>query len=193
MQISGSNFVHNHQNSCSSYYYSAINDIWGWATWRRAWQHFSLDMSDLDQFLDNGALDIYTGNVEISKWLRIYLLAAQNPLCSTWSSQWTYAMLRNFGYTVVPPVNLVHNTGFCGGPGAHSNLSSFHIYHSFNAKECLHFPPPKFFYPDRYLDNIRFSFIKKSDPIFSLSSRLIRLAKRFLPPSVISFVRSLHK
>lgn len=188
MQISGSNFVHRDISCKSTCYYSSINDIWGWATWKRAWSEFSLDMTELDQFLDQGLLEIYTGNKQIADWLRVYLMSAKSPSCSTWSSQWTYAMVKNFAFTLVPPINLVRNIGFIGQRGStHATFPTFEAYSLFIAEDTNCFDTPQFFSPNRQLDRIRFALIKRTDPIFSYRSRLYQLAKRFLPVSVWSF------
>lgn len=181
MQISGSNFVATNKSPLNTYYFSALNDIWGWATWKRAWSKFSLDMTGLDEFLDQGLLETYTGNPEISKWLRAYLISAKNPHCTTWSSQWTYAMLKNFAFSLVPPINLVHNIGFTGQGGTHASFSSFKVYASFVAEDSNCFEPPQFFAPNRKLDSIRFALIKNTDPIFSLRSKMSAFAKRLMP------------
>lgn len=181
MQISGSNFVNSNGRHLNTCYFSAINDIWGWATWRRAWSKFSLEMAGLEEFLDQGLLDNYTGNVDISNWLRFYLIAAKNTTCTTWSSQWTYAMVKNFAFTLVPPKNLVRNIGFIGQGGIHSSFSSFKSYSYFMAEEIDSFDSPQFFTPNRKLDIIRFALIKKTDPILSFRTKSYRIIKYLIP------------
>jgi len=44
MHISGSNFQPGYTRGPFSYYFSRFNPIWGWASWRRAWQHYDLNM-----------------------------------------------------------------------------------------------------------------------------------------------------
>ena len=59
-------------------------------------------MNGLDEYLSNGYLDTYTGCPQISSWLTYYLNAARNPDCSTWSSQWTFAMLKRLFFHYCP-------------------------------------------------------------------------------------------
>ncbi len=42
--ISGQNVQFGRERTNYSYYFSRYNHCWGWATWRRAWQHFDFDM-----------------------------------------------------------------------------------------------------------------------------------------------------
>ncbi len=43
--ISGCNLISNHFSPKQSYFFSRYNLIWGWATWRRAWQHYDVAMT----------------------------------------------------------------------------------------------------------------------------------------------------
>lgn len=56
--ISGCNLHPDVSIGNSSYYFSSIINIWGWATWKRAWEHFDLQMPSWEkehknQFLQN--------------------------------------------------------------------------------------------------------------------------------------------
>jgi len=190
MQISGSNYVTMDDGPLETYYYSALNDIWGWATWKRAWSKFSLDMTGLDEFLNKGLLDIYVGNSEISSWLRANLLAAKNPSITTWSSQWFYTMAKQFAFTIVPPKNLVRNIGFLG-EGSHSDSPRWNIYSSIMAEEIHQFKTPSFFSPNRELDQVRFDLIKITDPVFSWSSKLKVVLKKFIPDVILKLRKKL--
>ena len=44
MTISGDNMQFGVRQTPHSYYFSAIHHIWGWATWRRAWKHYDVEM-----------------------------------------------------------------------------------------------------------------------------------------------------
>ena len=42
--ISGCNFQHGKKRGDFSYYFSHLTHIWGWASWRRVWNDYSLNM-----------------------------------------------------------------------------------------------------------------------------------------------------
>src|SRR5271169_304080 len=44
MAICGSSYVNPGSNHTASYYFSYYADVWGWATWRRAWQLYDRDL-----------------------------------------------------------------------------------------------------------------------------------------------------
>jgi hypothetical protein len=51
--ISGDNFQFGRKRGDASYYFSRYNHIWGWASWRRAWQHYDRNMAIWPKFRDD--------------------------------------------------------------------------------------------------------------------------------------------
>jgi hypothetical protein len=114
MAIGGTHFSSDHQWGSDSYYFSHYSRIWGWATWRRAWSRYDVDMTALPGFL--GRLHEYVPvRAEAREW-GILFRATQEGQIDTWDYQWQFAILRHQGLTIVPNVNLVTNIGF--GPDA---------------------------------------------------------------------------
>ena len=181
MQISGSNFLPVRRDAGASYYFSALNDIWGWATWRRAWRHYDLSMPDYPEFKKRRLLENYVGGRAIASWLESYLDEAYRSDCSVWSSQWTYAMARQNGLTIVPPVNLVCNIGF-DSEGTHSSCDSWKYYGAFAAEDIDALIHPRFILVDRGADKLRFDVLRKTDPRLFARHR-IRAAVRALMPA----------
>jgi len=177
MQISGSNFINiNNSDNC---YFSSINDIWGWATWKRAWLMYDLQMKDHQKLIEQNIIFNYTKNNKIANWLKIYIEDALMPGSTTWSTQWTYAMIKNNGLTIVPPKNLVENIGFTG-PSTHGQSKSWKHYSSFKANTINNYKCPEFIYPNLFLDKLRYKLIRKTDPNLFLISKLKRFVKNIL-------------
>ena len=82
MHIGGNNFQYGRRRGAASYYFSKYALVWGWATWRRAWDQFRTDE------LEHG------------------------QLAPTWDAQWQQTLERHGGLAIVPNVNLVSNVGF---------------------------------------------------------------------------------
>lgn len=170
MQISGSNYLGNDCALDNDYYFSALNDIWGWATWRRAWDKFDLSMPGYEEFKSNGGVKKYLQDRDISNWLTMYFDDAKNPEASVWSSQWAYAIAKNNALTIVPSKNLVDNIGF-DDRGTHSSSPSWQIYNGFKAEELTVRNHPKLVERNLSADRVRFSVIKKTDPRCFMRSR----------------------
>src|SRR6478736_1770065 len=58
MHIGGNNFLNGWQKDNDySYYFSRSGHIWGWATWRRAWNKFDFDISLYSKLKDKNYFD----------------------------------------------------------------------------------------------------------------------------------------
>ena len=111
--ISGNNFQSGQWRGNGSYYFSRYNHCWGWASWRRCWQHYDADLSQWPGLCDSGLLDtIFEDPLERNYWSGIWqrLLDSREP--DTWDYQWLFSCLANSGLTALPNRNLVSNVGF---------------------------------------------------------------------------------
>ncbi len=111
MMISGNNFQPTSRTE-ASYYFSHWTHIWGWATWKRAWQHFDADVSDWPQRKPNNFFaDIFPSATDQQHWQQV-MDNQHAGLIDTWDFPWTYACWKSKGLTVLPDQNLVKNIGF---------------------------------------------------------------------------------
>ncbi|MEO1526916.1 MAG: glycosyltransferase family 2 protein [Planctomycetota bacterium] len=112
MAVSGNNFQRGHVRGDASYYFSAYPHCWGWATWRRAWQHFDLQLSEWPDFRDEGNLKNFCGGSEqLAYWTHTFDDCHAGRIDS-WAYPWTCCCWMNHGLTALPNVNLVSNIGF---------------------------------------------------------------------------------
>ncbi len=119
MAITGNNFQMGVQRTTASYYFSKYPHCWGWATWRRAWQHFQLDIPGWPEFRDSGHLAaICTGGREIEYWTKIFDKVHAGK-SDSWAYPWTLCCWMHHGLTALPSVNLVSNIGF-GADATHT-------------------------------------------------------------------------
>ena len=109
--IGGSNFQ-NKKRGNTSYYFSAYGLIWGWATWRRAWQKYSYTLKD---FPDNSiaiSLKKYFKTVkEQDYWNTIFKMMKYNPI-DTWDHQWLFSHWIHNDLHIVPNTHLISNIEF---------------------------------------------------------------------------------
>ncbi len=115
-QISGVNFQFGRLRSPYSYYFSRYNHIWGWASWRRAWEMNDNGMDCWHDFRDSGRLaGILSCSEEVGYWTTVLDRVHAGEI-DTWDCRWTLSCWRHNLLTVIPAINLVSNIGF--GPGA---------------------------------------------------------------------------
>jgi hypothetical protein len=90
--------------------------IWGWASWRRAWQKFDPEMKNYPAFREKMIEDITPDNKQdtMSNISLYDSVAGDNPI-DTWDIQWNYSMHYHNGFTIWPHTNMVRNIGFGDG------------------------------------------------------------------------------
>jgi hypothetical protein len=109
MHISGSNFVPSGLIE-SSYYFSRYIHIWGWATWRRAWQHYDVTMAKWPEVREN-ILASCVDKAEASYWDKFFTAVYKGEI-DTWDCQWHLTCWQQSGLSIVPRENLISNIGF---------------------------------------------------------------------------------
>jgi len=111
--ICGSNFQSGLRRGEASYYFSIHGDSWGWATWRRAWDSYSIAEKKWFEFRDSRRFaDVFPLRGERKYWLDILngLFIDSSP--NTWDYQWWLASWMGNGLHIWPTVNLISNIGF---------------------------------------------------------------------------------
>ena len=119
--ITGDNFQNGIQRGEGSYYFSRFNHVWGWASWRRAWEKADMSMEFWPDWKRNVACkNFWTDVVAQRYWTRIFNRAYRNEI-DTWDYQWTACIWFYGGLTATPNVNLIKNIGF-GDDATHTKL-----------------------------------------------------------------------
>jgi hypothetical protein len=115
MHIGGNNFLNGWQkDSDYSYYFSRSGFIWGWATWRRAWEKFDFKITNYMKTKEKGFFQHFFMN-RLEKMYRLNKFEqtiAGNGNIDWWDYQWDFARYVNSGLSIVPNTNLVKNLGF---------------------------------------------------------------------------------
>ena len=111
--IAGNNFQDGQWRGDGSYYFSRYNHCWGWASWRRCWQHYDAELCQWPALRDSGLLGtIFEDPVERKYWSGIWQRLVDEGKPDTWDYQWTFTCLANGGLSALPNCNLVSNVGF---------------------------------------------------------------------------------
>ena len=116
MCISGDNPRTSTDALPTSYVFSHYPLIWGWATWRRAWQLYDANLSNWPAFRDSGRLRLIADHEAFEKYWSEIFDRTSGQLVDYWDYQWTFSCWLHGGLTCVPSINLVSNIGF--GPDA---------------------------------------------------------------------------
>lgn len=116
MHIGGTNFQEGKKYGNPNYYFSSITHVWGWASWRRAWQKYEYVIKDVFEFIRNDSLKYYHYNIETRCYWYKKMRDTYHGKINTWDYQWNYCLWKNKGLSIIPQVNLIDNIGF--GEGA---------------------------------------------------------------------------
>ena len=112
MHIDGTNLQFGQKRTPYSYYFSKYSGIWGWASWRRAWKNYDVNLKSWEEFKISQAIEsVHTNPYEQKYWSEILDRVYQGKI-DTWDYQWNYACWSQGGLAVVPEVNLITNIGF---------------------------------------------------------------------------------
>lgn len=116
MQISGFMFPVN-ADSKDDAFFLPLTTSWGWATWRRAWEHFDPSMDKLS-LLDNSRALRYEFDLRGSYPYYKMLCSQREKKIDSWAIRWYMSVFLKGGLTLYPRASLVSNIGF-DGSGTH--------------------------------------------------------------------------
>jgi hypothetical protein len=113
MGISGNQFVPDAGSTARSYRFSRQPLIWGWASWRRAWQRCDVRMSAWPALRDRGWLTtVLPERREREYWAYLFDRNCRLGRAGSWDYAWQLTCWMEGGLTIHPAVNLVTNIGF---------------------------------------------------------------------------------
>jgi len=113
--VSGCNLVPNEglEDPEAPYRFAQITHVWGWATWRRAWQQHRLELDDWYRELPPRSL--WAGSGRSIPGLLFWagnFEAIRRGIVDTWDWPMNFAAMKSGQLTATSNVNLVENIGF---------------------------------------------------------------------------------
>lgn len=114
--INGSNFQYGNLRGDSSYYFSSLVHVWGWATWRRAWVHYDKEMTGYKLLKNTHP------NKKLIPWNQFEEIFSGKV--DTWDLQWFFTCLKHNALTIIPNVNLINNIGFGSADATHTTFTT---------------------------------------------------------------------
>lgn len=181
MMVSGTNYLLDVRGKVDGdYLFSRHFSIWGWATWRRAWDTYDVEL-DLctDEFIGRRDYSYLALNGGLEKVYKGYLELIRDKRVDTWDYQWLFNCIYSYGLSIVPPVNLISNLGI---EGAHaSGVTENNFLRTYDVALPLR-QAPRHVVPNMYHDSAVSARNFKFDGWFFLKnfarSLLIRLGYR---------------
>ena len=170
MHVGGSSYLEERIAYPYNHYFSSLYEVWGWATWARAWKCFEIDPGKGSSEEDRVLIEHFKSK-RITNWFKGYLRQARVGTPSVWSTQWSLSIIKNRGVAVNPINNLVKNIGFTKD-STHGSNESFGLYDNFHTTQLSILPDPPKVEIDYQLDKKRFEIIRRTDPSLFIMKRL---------------------
>src|SRR5581483_8073157 len=128
MHINGGNFLFDQIRIPDSYYFSRYMFTgYGWASWRRAWEKYDIDMGSLDEFGARGLWNsVFEDEEERQYWIHKLKEVQSRHLFSYCYPIFFTGWSQN-GLSIMPSVNLVSNLGF-RADAVHTNTAYERMY-----------------------------------------------------------------
>jgi hypothetical protein len=175
MAISGTNFISLQKPENNSYFFSAFVNVWGWASWRRAWINYDDKINDWPNLSKGDFLLKILRDEKSVKYYNTILQEVYEEKINSWAYRWLFSCWQNDGLIIIPAVNSVTNIGFgkeatnTKGPGKRSAV---------NPSNEIVFPlkHPKNIERDEDTDKL----ITKKRHRFSPRDKTIRFIKKIL-------------
>ncbi|MDE1170061.1 MAG: hypothetical protein PW734_02445 [Verrucomicrobium sp.] len=145
--ITGCNFQNRRKRGPYSYYFSIFPHIWGWATWRRVWKRYDVDMKLWPEIRASGLLlDLLQDEAATAHWVKEFDRGYEGRI-DTWDIQLLLSCWQHSQLTITPEVNLTCNIGF-GAEATHTRHA--HHIHADIPTRPMEFPlrHPPYMMPD---------------------------------------------
>ncbi|WP_414583971.1 glycosyltransferase family 2 protein [Scytonema sp. PCC 10023] len=178
--ISGQNVQFGRRRTNYSYYFSRYNHCWGWASWRRAWQHYDLYIKHWKEIQSKSFLtDILMDPLAVKIWSDIFQSVSENPLGISWAYQWTFTSFVQNRLGIISNVNLISNIGF-GSDSTHFTSGKKNPYDSLPT-EPIEFPlkHPPFVIRDDRADNFTQSTLYNPGLLQLFKNEIKKMLKGF--------------
>ncbi|MFA5008209.1 MAG: glycosyltransferase family 2 protein [Candidatus Omnitrophota bacterium] len=179
MHIGCNNFQCGKRRTKYSYFFSKYTHVWGWATWRRAWQYNDSGMKTWPQFKEQGQMEIVCKDYyERKYWTDIFDKAFKGQI-DVWACQWMYSCWSRRGLSTYPSVNLISNIGF--GPDATFCKTPNNVQSDIETNDIWEIKHPKVIAVNKKADAFTFDYVfggKQIKAAYSLRARIRRQLKK---------------
>tara|TARA_B110000902_G_scaffold63988_1_gene75815 strand:+ start:4009 stop:4926 length:918 start_codon:yes stop_codon:yes gene_type:complete len=139
------------EGSKEDYHFSNYAHIWGWATWRRAWNIFDIDCPEMkEQLKRRNFNNIISGKKERKyfKWFfNLWLDRKKKGTADAWGPYWFFNILFKNQFSIVPKSNLAKNIGT---EGLHTNSQNSQHFRPTSSDYKIQSHPNKVIHSSKY-------------------------------------------
>ncbi|MDB5018482.1 MAG: hypothetical protein JWQ84_3314 [Mucilaginibacter sp.] len=162
-----------------SYYFSNRIHVWGWASWKRAWNDYDKDLIKYnEEEITNKMKNIYDDALVVESWVNIFKEVKAGKI-NSWAYPLDFVNFFNNGLVIIPNENLISNIGFSSN--ATHTIQEESVYANIPLSEIEEITHPVFIVPEKRADlsimNRDFHIAERRRKQNSLKSRIKKWAK----------------
>ena len=165
-----------------NHFFSTMQVVSGWGTWKTSWDHYDLEMKLPELQIEKQMFSEFFSSRKISNWFTRYVREARSPKSTVWSTQWSYAIIKKNGLSVVPVVNLLNHIG---SDERATHGTSHELYDNYPIERIPNLPDPENIDFSWELIAQQYKFLLKTDLNQRLTHRiktgLLNLIIKLLP------------
>lgn len=109
MMISWTNYLSKEINIEESYFFTKFYAVWWWATWKRVWEKYDVNISYYDKLLQTWDLNSVVPNFFLRKHFESIFNLSRFGKMDAWGFQLVFCLLLNSWLWIVPKYNLISN------------------------------------------------------------------------------------
>jgi hypothetical protein len=134
----------------ASYYFSNRTHVWGWASWKRAWKDYDVDLNKYDAAeVKTKFLNIYNDPLVAESWANVFM-GMKTGQINSWAYPLDFVNFFNNGLVIIPNENLISNIGF--GSNATNVTVQKSIFDHIPLAEIDEITHPIFILPEKQAD-----------------------------------------
>jgi len=161
--ITGCNLQHGKKWGDASYYFSNRTHVWGWASWKRVWDGYDINLTKYaESEVTEKLANIYDDAMVVDSWVNIFKESKAGKI-NSWAYPLDFLNFFNNSLVIIPNANLVSNIGFM--PGATNTISTDDVFANIPLSEIYDIVHPVFFVPEKKADlhiiNLHFKIAEK--------------------------------
>jgi hypothetical protein len=149
--VTGCNLQFGKKWGDASYYFSNRTHVWGWASWKRVWNDYDLNLNKYDVAAVRGQMkNIYDDDFVAEAWTNIFADVKAGKI-NSWAYPLDFCNFFNNGLVIIPNQNLITNIGFSSS-SATNTMDEANAYANIPLAEIDEIIHPVFFVPQKQAD-----------------------------------------
>lgn len=172
MEISGYMYPVEHPKRLPKSFFFRVANSWGWATWKRAWDHFDPDINALTKHFKRKDIRRFSIEGKENFWKQVKEYKAGK--INSWAIRWYLSVFNQDGLVLYPRQSMIQNIG-TDGSGTHSDIDD--VYHVQLATQKVKYFPKEIVENEKAYEAIKLFYAHRKGNI--VERLLLFLIKKF--------------